>query len=749
MTSTENLLQDSDKSTNTLESGYHSDTNEGVEDWQVHTEKASKKKKFQRNLGLENKGFESDNERVSTASQRKVQVHRTLTEGNKAPRQTTTRAEHRGDKRRHSYAGRSSVDTTKKVDSGARNTSATRRRSQSTSEDDLRRRACLNSMRLRRVSSSNQQRPLSEVDMSFDDDVFYDYDYGTATRKKSEEISYGEGQETREKRKGYAMGSVCSAVELENRKLNEYSRRLSYALQERATLEEELNTLRRAASVPRLSVNENWKGSPKIHFRNEKLNSVRRKSRESEDKKLSFEQLRQMQTERSRKLPVVPQTFSGDENEFLYEIPRAFEKNTQSLPLPTNTENPPLFLKEKDGNERFQERIQPALENKAESMSQRDLTTAAPKHFGEERRRNDRFLYSEEEKERRQRKIADLATDLWKKLLQGEKFHGDNEPRRGKTSIETGTAIAERGSPDKGARIDDPELSFSSGEYQFTEELNTKAGTREKAQKDRIAKLAEHSGPSTSRFQESHAKVGEGTTVARSESESNIARTDAFKRNQRRPLRYKRGSIVAESLIGTARSSTSSLIISGAKPDEVYQDLSQFKGASARQDIVEQEETPMYQKIQPEQSNTPRKAPTEELGIQSTKVVSQNHSKWFDYMLPPGKRHDGRERQARDVHDTQSPQQENTLHENGPSLQEKLRYYQELLEQRSRDENAFDLVDAYMASQNTEEEEELRKQAAGKAAILRREASHLLWEAMNLERICDPNARVRHVFTPY
>ena len=740
MTSTENLLQDSDKSTNTLESGYHSDTNEVVEDWQVQSEKASKKQKSQRNLGLENKGFESDSEHVSTGSQHKVQVHRTLTEGRKTSRKTTSKAEHRGDKRRHSYAGRSFADSTKVADSGARNKSGTRRRSQSTSEDDLRRRACLNSMRLRRVSSSNQQRPFSEVDMSFDDDVFYDYDSGTETRKKSEGISYGESQETRDKRKDYVMGSVCSTVELENRKLNEYSRRLSYALQERAILEEELNTLRQAASAPRLSVNENWKSSPKIHLRNEKLNSVRRKSRESEDKKLSFEQLRQIQTERSRRLPDVPQTFISGENEFLDEIPRTSEKNAQSLPLATSTENSPLFLREKDGNDRFKKRTQPALEKKSESMSQQDLTNASPKHFGEERRSNDRFFLSEQEKERRERKIADLATDLWKKLLQGEKFHGDNEPSGHKTSTEIDNAIEERGRPDKGEKSDFPE-SISSGEYQFIDELNTKARTREKEQRDRIAKLAENSGPTTSGFQESHAKLGKGTILARSESESNIVHTDAFKRNQRRPLRYKRGSSGAESLIGTTRPSTSR--ISDAKPDEFCQGVSQFRNASAGSD--EQEETHVPQEVQPEKSNRlPRKAPTEELGIQSTEVVSQNHSKWFDYMLPPGKRREGRERQPKDLYATQSLQQEN-----GPSLQEKLRYYQELQEQRSRDENDFDLADAYMAAQHTEEEEELRRQAAGKAAILRREASHLLWEAMNLERICDPNARVRHVFTPY
>lgn len=78
-----------------------------------------------------------------------------------------------------------------------------------------------------------------------------------------------------------------------------------------------------------------------------------------------------------------------------------------------------------------------------------------------------------------------------------------------------------------------------------------------------------------------------------------------------------------------------------------------------------------------------------------------------------------------------------------------MRYYQDLQEQRSRKENSFDLVDAFMAAEDAEAEKEYQRKAAGEAAMLRREASRLLYQAMNLERICDPNARVRHIFTPY
>ena len=59
-----------------------------------------------------------------------------------------------------------------------------------------------------------------------------------------------------------------------------------------------------------------------------------------------------------------------------------------------------------------------------------------------------------------------------------------------------------------------------------------------------------------------------------------------------------------------------------------------------------------------------------------------------------------------------------------------------------------ELTDAFMATEDRKERRELQRQAAKEAAILRREASNLLWKAMDLERICDENARVRHVYLP-
>ena len=164
---------------------------------------------------------------------------------------------------------------------------------------------------------------------------------------------------------------------------------------------------------------------------------------------------------------------------------------------------------------------------------------------------------------------------------------------------------------------------------------------------------------------------------------------------------------------------------------------------------VQQEETGMPTTMNP-QEKSERLPPAQVRNFLfqgSTEAVSQNHSKWFDYMLPPGKRGFKKERSGSlPDHSADSlPYSPST----SLSLTEKLRYYQDVQEKRTREEDSFGLADAYMASQDPEGQKELRSQAAGRAAILRREASHLLWEAMNLERICDPNARVRHIFTPY
>ena len=238
------------------------------------------------------------------------------------------------------------------------------------------------------------------------------------------------------------------------------------------------------------------------------------------------------------------------------------------------------------------------------------------------------------------------------------------------------------------------------------------------------------------RNQESRTMAtSEGTAHRRSESASDFVGTSTFKRNQRRPIRYRRSSSTTESLSASKKGSFSRPGLSYAEQEGTPQ--------------VQQEETGMPTTMNP-QEKSERLPPAQvrnSIFQGSTEAVSQNHSKWFDYMLPPGKRGFKKERSGSlPDHSADSlPYSPST----SLCLREKLRYYQDLQEKRTREEDSFGLADAYMASQDPEGQKELRSQAAGRAAILRREASHLLWEAMNLERICDPNARVRHIFTPY
>ena len=658
MSSTENLLQDvGDKSTNTLESGYHSEGAENDLPRPKHEEKASKKKKHQRDVGLENKGFEYDNEQANTSVKRGTRVQRASSEN--IARQLTTKAEQREDKRRHSFAGQSSVNTTQIADGVPQKVSKHRRRSSSV-EEDLRRRACFNSMRLRRVSSSSSsQLPPSEVD---EDEVFYENVPVKGTRRKHQGFGDGGRSEIKETDRAYSMGGVCSDVELENRKLEEYSRRLMSALQERAKLEQQLNILRRTASVasmPAEEVEEKWKISTQTHFRNEKYNSERRLStRGNEDKQLSFEQLKRMQVEQSRKLPDVPRAVVRQDNEFHEELRPVNEKTVERLP-------------QRKPSEEFPQRL-------------------------EQKRKSESFCLNDNEKERRERKMADLAADLWKKMMKGEKFHVGGEAMNDKTEVKTPEAATT-------ASENSSEVKKSANSS------HTKPGMIDKdSERYSIARLAEVSNPTTSRLDKREKPL------VRSESESSLARNDAFRRNQRRPLRYKRASASTESLPGATKPA----------PDSTFSES---------------------------KANQPRQEKTEKLeGVRSTEAVSQNHSKWFDYMLPPGKRGNKKATPPLQTsHDTPHASQ----HEIGKSapaqLSEKLRYYQELQEQRSQEENSLDLADAFMAAEDAEAEREFQRKAAGEAAILRREASRLLYQAMNLERICDPNARVRHIFTPY
>jgi len=655
MSSTENLLQDSgEKSTNTVESGYYSERAEDDLTRLKHKEKASKKKKHHRDVGLENKGFESDNEQVNRSGKHSMKVHRASSEN--VARQLTTKPEQRDEKRRHSFAGQPSKDEIQTTDVVSQKGSRHKRRS-SSADEDLRRRACFNSMRLRRVSSSeSSQLPPSEVDESVDDEVFYEDFAATDAREKHQGLGYAKKTQLKENQKAYSMGSLCDVVEMENRKLEEYSKRLSYALEERAKLEEELNLLRRTASVATMPTEEKWKISSQIHFRNEKYNSERRLStRTNEGNQFSLEQLQLIQYgQGSLKLPDFPRVISSKGDEFGEEIRLESDKNVETLP-------------------------------------QRKITDENPQQL-EQKSKRDSFPLSDSGKERRERKTADLAADLWKKLLRGEKFHSEGE-----TMVDK----ARETSLDGTTKTRNPKEATKSANPSYA-----KIGmTQRDSGRGIIGRLAQVSLHTTSGVDKKEKPL------ARSESESNLAFTDAFRRNQRRPLRYKRRSTSTEALAGETQPSTSTLNKS--------------------------------------ETNGPQKEKSEKLeGIRSTVAVSQNRSKWFDYMLPPGKRGN-----RGDTASQNSPQNPRALRQGTSgaelSLSEKLHYYQDLQEQRYREENSFDLADAFMAAEDVEAEREYQRKAAGEAAMLRREASRLLYQAMNLERICDPNARVRHIFTPH
>ena len=676
MSSTENLLRDAGKFTNGLESGYQSEGIENGLPLQKHKgKKIIKKKESRRNVGLENEGFEIDAEQTNTSVKDSTQVHQASSE-NKTRKLTTY------DKRRHSYAGRTSVsdDTTNPSHESVAQKEKGSHTRHSSADEDLRRRACFNSMRLRRVSSSSQL-PSDKVDAGVEE-VFYQNLPMAGAENRHQELTFGErpkdevflqnpsmvrveneSQELphRERPKlskadsVISMDSLCNSVELENRKLNEYSKRLSCALEERAELQQELSILRRNASVARATPteeSERWKISPGIHYRNEKYNSERRiSSRGNIDRQLSVEQLRHLQLEQSRKLPDVPASVASQRYDEIHERMESVDRLPQR---------------------KVSEKLPQQQEGKTKSQS---------------------FRLSDFEKARSERKMANFAADLWKKLLQGEKFHvAENEVERKATT---------------------PDVPTRNG---YDKELKTRSdslydmGSMSEADSEgyHIPHLAEEASLSISRVDLSKKKNTKEKSLVRSESASSLTRTDAFRRNQRRPIRQKRVSTASEPQMKEAKPSKSM----------GFKDLAKSESRQEKPEKLE--------------------------GIRSTEAVSQNHSAWFDYMLPPGKH---RQRQNPPPQNFQCSSHDPTADERPLSV--KLRYYQELERKKSQEENSFDLSDAFMAAEDLEAEMEYRRKAASEAAILRREASRLLWQAMNLERICDPNARVRHIFTPY
>ena len=713
MTSTEDLLQETEKyKTDKFDSGYHSTDAAGEYSMQ---QKASIKgrQNFQRIDGFENKGYESDNDDTTTS---KGQLRRTSSAEAKknVNRKHETRAAHKGDKRRHSYAGNVGLPQDKK---------STQRRS-SVTEDQLRRRACLNSMHLRSIESNGSLR---SPNRSFHGEDVEDNVPG-GRNEFDEERKRTVNDESHVAKLN--MKKVFSSLESENQKLSEYSKRLSIVLQERANLEQELDCLRRAASeeIQRLPKHAKWRCSPNVHYSNEKLNSVRREKKGNEDRKLSLEGLtKTLQRERSRILPEIPsKSLSSGKSDFLNSIPIEIEGNHRSYSQESIAENNSSL--HAGGKSQFKAKSQQETESKDGGLLPNGRPSRERTQHSEEKIEKNRFFLSEVEKQRRGRNIAHLAADLWQKLLQGEKFQGDNGPNSNdetstSTKREMHNLSKERPGLRKGAKEETPQL-FSNGKVQILEEDMTTTGAmpRLKPQNHRIVQSASAS-------QEAQTKIATDLTVLRrSVSESNIRQATAFKRNQRRPLRYKRGSSVAQSFIATAKSSSSQ------SQDSKSQELQLFSN-----------HTFDVRKEEPEKTNSGNKA---RLHFQNNEIVGQIHSKWFDYMLPPGKRRvTTTDKKLNFTPPLFLP--ENEPSPNAATLKEKLRFYQDVQEKRLREDNSFDLADAYVASKDAEEGKELQRQAAGEAVILRRQASHLLWQAMNLERICDPNARVRHIFTPY
>ena len=648
MSSTENLCPA--KSTTRLKAGYLSvDTAEGEQRvHRKHKGRFDRKKLFPSNIGEENKSFEGDKSQSNAVegerAQQSVQDHRTLSDiGSRE--QVSKGTEYGGGTRWHSYVGRSfTADETRTVPNVQRQRGKQKRTSPS--EEDLRRRACLNSMRPRRATSATEM-PVTEVS-GIDEKELHSYTHRERLDASRTLINDSRILDTF---RTDAIDNLTRVAQIESFRLREYSRRLSLALKERAVLQEELKLLRLSGSLMSFNDDDDWRKMAKTSFRGETVSSKRMANSTSNNNRESSFEEPYAQPRQNRTLPKIPSIAD----------PQVGELNIDDC--------------EKENNHLHETKQTAKAFRKREELSNM-------------------------EKERRESKTAELADHIWETLLQGQSFHVGEEA----TQFDDSTS----------------EIDFLTKEEKNNSQRvkSEKRGTYSVLQRQSRVENNNFSQPSISYNERQKQNVASNTSMSSFGETSKMGErfchgpaphfvcSEAFRRDRggRKALRHK--------------------------------GVSHFTKPMAAENSIPKVDDSQV-------SNTRRPEQAENAAVGGSEHVTHDHSKRFGYMLPPGMM----KKNEKDKPPTSNSQRKAI--ERPPSTSEKLLYNHELNNQRIETETVFDLADAYMTVEDFEAKRALQKTAAEEAAILRRQASHLLWEALNLERICDPNGRVRHIFTPY
>ncbi|XP_032236367.2 uncharacterized protein LOC116617613 [Nematostella vectensis] len=720
MSSMEDLLQ-IDKKKKNSKSEYYGDS--------VDTTAREKVNRREQARGLDNEGFEGDNE-VENASRRKRNGSRGLKHAHSDVHEYQVKSPpySNGEKsvppRRHSSPHR------------GRGASHRKQRPTSTAEEDLRKVACLNHMKQRRSKSTSFE--LSSVDSSLDDDVFYKEDVEQQPKSKPRQLKLKQLEEDikeQKRREKEQEDHQSHVIVLERAELNLYKQRLEKALQERANLTSKLRTLSRSLSAREDSTEQ----APQVRRANS-TGSRMQSSFVTDDVDDRVKVIRLVKVPENRQLPVPPRGKAHRESDG-YLIP-AEDREVREIIARDLSKHP------------YYEEIGPRL------STRRDPNNATSKY-------DERVGTVKVE----QQWLGDMRHNVDDVLPVGE---GISEASRTPDWNNNEQKNIER------KEVEETQVGIS--EYDDVETLPTAVKEKKRGNKD-LNKNSEKqlSVEDYLRLTEQERdSVNEATSGRYVDNNDDLAGglerlkllEEEFCQEEQNYLHN--GDKERKNGVKYSVRKEVSLDESPLPSSSQHRDTSDSRDAcNAETSSKSRCYAPRNQYSRGEDENLQtHKASRENIGrsriVQEILDRRRRYGGTFDYMTPPGTNERGKPqgRTNKEFSDEfQEPNKgvvreertgsinlnNNIIDDNATpqmSISEKLRYYEKTLTLHKELQESGDLAHAYAKVQGAKARHEIQRRAAGEAAVLRREASALLWEAMDLERICDPNARVRHIFVP-
>ena len=739
MSSTENLINVGKHSNGVSGSGYSSDIEYENNNYHntLSRNKPRGRERLERTNGFENRGFEEDVNAKQT-----IHVNEHDTSGSTRTQQGSLRdaqvaaAELRGISPYYRTNTTNSAPVYSRVNKSVKSSSSNKQRTRSSAtEQNLHRKAVLNNIKLRK-SKSTSYLALSE---SLEDDVFYpaenagDLNPGRQVNKQIKSSN----------KRGFAASRENNLSQVNDSSLHDYIERITQVVKERARLAEKLRLLRKNVE----DRNNGWTAGAEtwIGSQSNRLEDVRRPGLLPNPPQQS--EVEHISTDANKNNPQIMKTQHRQE-------PRQSD-----LRLPDVRPISQFSTKN-----RYPEVI---TQNSSHSWPQLPFNNSNSRHDQD---------VSSDEIGRRQT-IKSIADDLWERLSSGEEFYTPDSGKRksgqlsnrGASSVKKSTVHSDNGdqSPHESRgitfqrnrselggekrekSIDKTIEEFMAFEKQYYEDQEKTEQQKHSQQRESAQKTL-----TTSPLYKNRQRIPEfvkNPEVADCIDSINEGQTINGK-ELRRCSKEERTSVQNSPFFprktnnhGITDTTTSE---SGSEQDQkTFKNFNTGKASKTDQRNDTPNTTPRGQNLN-YMPLPPMIMPGDHFSVNSKNPGS------LDSNPPVEIIYDSTAEQAEPYHGNMSIDRERNQRQPdklGSKAAQKLRYY------RSRSQTLFsseqtegpvtrDLSAMYITASDPEVRREIQRQAAGEAAILRREASHLLWHAMNLERVCDPNARVRHVY---